>query len=107
VDPTLGLLDEIDPVLPSFRAGLASSLPLVDRVGQHGCDVGLFAKNWSSMLGQGVPGGNKDIGTINALRLNVLASEESVTGVAVRSPLVVDNPYPAPCTVTQDARNHR
>ncbi|MEV4418938.1 MlaD family protein [Patulibacter sp. NPDC049589] len=107
VDPVLGLLGETDPVLPSFRSGLASSLPLVDRVGAHGCDVALFAKNWSSMLGQGVPGGDKDIGTINALRLVVLASEESITGPTIRSPLVVDNPYPAPCTVEQDARNHR
>lgn len=107
VDPALGLLATVDPVLPSFRSGLASSLPLVDRVGAHGCDVALFARTWSSMLGQGVPGGNKDIGTINSLRLSVLGSEESVTGVAVRSPLLVDNPYPAPCTVTQDARSHR
>lgn len=107
VDPTLGLLTEIDPVLPSFRSGLASSLPLVDRIGAHGCDVALFAKNWSSMLGQGVPGGNKDIGTINALRMNLLVSEESVAGTSVRSPLIVDNPYPAPCTVSDDARTHR
>ncbi|WP_084269607.1 MlaD family protein [Patulibacter minatonensis] len=107
VDPTLGLLAKVDPVLPAFRKGLASSLPVVDRLGAHGCDFALFAKNWSSMMGQGVPGGDPDIGTINSLRLNVLSSEESITGARVRSPLVVDNPYPAPCTVTQDARTHR
>jgi ABC-type transporter Mla subunit MlaD len=107
VDPVLGLLAEVDPVLPSIRSGLASSLPIVDRLGAHGCDIGLFAKNWTSMLGFGVPGGNKDIGTINSLRLNVIGSEESVSGAGIRSPLLTDNPYPAPCTVREDARTHR
>lgn len=108
VDPVLALLREVRPVIPSIRSGLATSLPVVDELGAHGCDIALFAKNWSSMLGFGVPSsGRKDIGTLNALRLNVLGSEESVAGAGVRSPLVVDNPYPAPCTVTQDARTHR
>jgi ABC-type transporter Mla subunit MlaD len=107
VDPVLGLLAEVDPVLPSIRSGLASSLPIVDRLGAHGCDIALFNKNWSSMLGFGVPGGAKGYGTLNALRLNVMGSEESVSGAGVRSPLVVDNPYPAPCTVRQDARTFR
>jgi virulence factor Mce-like protein len=107
VDPVLGLLAQADPVLPSIRSGLASSLPIVDRLGAHECDVALFAKNWTSMLGFGVNGGRPDIGTLNALRLNLLGSEESVSGTGQRSSLVVDNPYPAPCTVQQDARNHR
>ncbi|CAB4909152.1 unannotated protein [freshwater metagenome] len=107
VDPVLGLLAEVDPVLPSIRSGLASSLPIVDRLGAHGCDIALFNKNWSSMLGFGVPGGAKGLGTVNALRLNLMASEESVSGAGIRSPLVVDNPYPAPCTVRQDARTFR
>jgi ABC-type transporter Mla subunit MlaD len=107
VDPVLALLREVDPVIPAIRSGLASSLPVVDRLGAHSCDIALFTKNWSSMLGFGVPGGRKDIGTLNALRLNILGSEESLSGAAVRSPLVVDNAYPAPCTVTQDARTHR
>jgi len=107
VDPLLGLLGEVDPVLPSIRSGLASSLPIVDRLGAHGCDIELFTKNWSSMLGFGVNGGNKDIGTINALRLNVLGSEESISGAGIRSPFLTDNPYPAPCTVRQDARTNR
>ena len=106
VDPTLGLLNRIDPVLPSMRQGLAASLPVVDRLGAHGCDIALFAKNWSSMLGFGVPSGDPDIGTLNALRLNVLASEESISGAGVRSPFLADNPYPAPCTV-KTARNDR
>lgn len=105
VDPTLGLLNRIDPVLPSMRAGLAASLPVVDRLGAHGCDIALFTDNWSSMLAFGVQGGNPDIGNITALRLNLLASEESISGAGVRSPLVSDNPYPAPCTVKKSRKD--
>lgn len=105
--PTLKLLETADPVLPSISTGLRTSLPLVDRFGAHGCDLGLFTRTWGSMLTFGVPGGRKDLGLITNLRLLILSSEETVGGWKQKSGLVADNPYPAPCTVTQDARSRK
>ncbi|WP_320670033.1 MlaD family protein [Patulibacter defluvii] len=105
--PTLKLLETADPVLPSITTGLRHSLPLADRFGAHGCDLGLFTRTWGSMLTFGVPGGRKDLGLITNLRLLILSSEETIGGWKNKSGLVADNPYPAPCTVTQDARSRK
>lgn len=107
VPPTLKLLKDIDPVLPTISSALRSGFPLADRLGIHGCDLGLFTKTWSSFLGFGVGNGRADVGPLNNLRMNMLFNEESLGGATSRSPLVADNPYPAPCTVTQDARNRK
>lgn len=105
--PTLGVLTSLRPNLPLMERTMQASLPLADRLTVHECDVALFTKNWTDFLGYGVPGGEKDIGPINNLRLNLLADEESIVGATNKLPTVADNPYPAPCTVTEDASTRK
>ncbi len=106
-DPTIDLLQTIDPILPAASEALATSLPIMDRLSEHECDIAYFAETWGSMLGFGIPGGEKKIGSINSLRLNLIPSEESVAGSTGKSGSVASNPYPAPCTVKDDAKGRR
>jgi len=104
VPPTIDLLRDADPLIPSVRRTLREAQPTVARLGTRGCDIALWARNWGSMLTFGVGGGRKDLGQIVNLRLNVIASTESVAGHGARSPLIASSPYPAPCKVREDRR---
>lgn len=105
--PTLDLLTTLRPDLPLTERTLQAGLPLMDRLSVHECDVSLFLTNWTSFLAYGVPGGEKEIGPINNLRLNLLADTESVVGATSKGLDVAENAYPAPCTVTQDASTRK
>lgn len=107
VPPTLDLLTTLRPDLPLIERTMQAALPLADRLTAHECDLHLFLTNWTSFLGYGVPGGKPEIGPIDNLRLNLLVDEESLVGATSKLPSVADNPYPAPCTVTQDASTRK
>jgi len=101
---TLDLLKRLDPVIPTTSEALKESLPTLREVGPRGCDIALFTKNWSSMLGPAAAGGDPRLGGVSSLRLLLIASLESVMGTTQRLPTVMSNPYPKPCTVTEDRR---
>jgi ABC-type transporter Mla subunit MlaD len=93
--PVLGLLSRIQPVLPAIDTALAASLPLVEAMAPRECDYGMFARNWGSMLGFGIPGG--PLGTLDTVRLNVQGDDESLNYAAKPSLPAISQPYPGPC----------
>jgi ABC-type transporter Mla subunit MlaD len=105
--PTLDVLTTLRPNLPLTERTMQAALPTMDRLTAHECDLSLFTRNWTSFLEYGVPGGEKEIGPINNLRLNLLADDETIVGATTKLPTVADNAYPAPCTVTQDASTRK
>ncbi|XAY04060.1 hypothetical protein DSM112329_00886 [Paraconexibacter sp. AEG42_29] len=77
VDPTLGLLDTVKPVLPQIDQTLANTTPIVSRLGDFGCDIVQFGTRWGSMLKYGNQGGSY-------LRFNLNAGPESIYGWSAR-----------------------
>jgi ABC-type transporter Mla subunit MlaD len=95
VDPTLGLLNTVNPVLPNLDTAFSSSTPILSNLAPRGCDIHLFAGNWESMLGYGEADGNY-------LRFLIFGGNpQNVGGIPAKSATenINDNPYPAPCTV--------
>lgn len=95
VDPTVALLDRIEPMLPNLRAALTDGLPIVDELGRHGCDIKLFGDNWGSMMAFGNSGGG-------FLRFNLTGGDAQTVyglGSAAKNDVALyQNPYPKPCT---------
>lgn len=95
VDPTLGLLNTVNPVLPTLDSTFTSSTPILSELAPRGCDIHLFAGNWESMLSYGQPDGDY-------LRFLLYGGSQQVLGgIPAKSSteFIQDNPYPAPCTV--------
>lgn len=88
VDPTLALLDTVDPVLPGLREGLRAPAPLLTELAPRRCDVIQMLRNWESMLAWGQAGGNY-------LRFDVHGDLESFNGVPAAGVDAI--PYPRPC----------
>jgi virulence factor Mce-like protein len=96
VSPTLQLLAAVRPVLPDVDATLTDALPITDTLGQHGCDITMFGRNWTSMMANGNAGGGY-------LRLELVTPAiQSIAGLQ-DLPLGLSklgnykNPYPKPC----------
>jgi ABC-type transporter Mla subunit MlaD len=92
VSPTLGLLDTIEPVLPNIDDTLRDTLPILDVLAPRGCDYDRMFRNWESMLGF-------TDGSINFIRFEIIASEESIGGGVKGATPTFSNAYPQPCEV--------
>src|SRR5262249_26936450 len=46
VNPVLALLGAVQPVLQPLKSGLTSADPIVNTLGQHGCDFIRFGQHW-------------------------------------------------------------
>jgi ABC-type transporter Mla subunit MlaD len=91
VDPVLGLLRNVQPVLAPLRGGLLAAVPIVDTLGAHGCDFLRFGTQWTSMQEYGNGQGN-------VLRFNVVSPDVgSAYGARTPSADTFSDPYPAPC----------
>jgi len=83
--------------LPRLDGALKSADPVLTVLAPHACDVSNWARNWSSMLSFGVPGGG-EIGQLNALRLELLQVPSSIVqGLPLGQGVRID-PYPKPCS---------
>ncbi len=101
VDPTLSVLDTIQPVLPNIDEAVTEPLGILDVLAPRSCDVLMFTTNWTSMLGFG-----GDAGSV--LRFNLIGSQESGFGVTDATkrlgPPIQARPYPAPCSTSGGQR---
>ncbi|HEX4109754.1 MAG TPA: MlaD family protein [Solirubrobacteraceae bacterium] len=96
-NPTLSLLDTINPALPDIDTGLTSSLPILSNLAPRGCDIHNMLGNWESMLEYGDSTGNY-------LRFMVYGvTPQSVGGYGAKLPgiNIQDDAYPAPCVATE------
>jgi virulence factor Mce-like protein len=97
VPPATRLNRAFTPLLPAVADNLRYNVPGLRELAVHECDVLGFAASWRSMLQWGVPGGG-EIGPLNVLRYEVVASDETATGAAVgEAPRSATNTYPEPC----------
>ena len=105
---TLTFLTTANPVIQPAIDALKQSLPELDSLGQHGCDVLAFAKNWRSTLSFGVAtgigplsAGEAGLGPLNSLRVLATRPLSELNADASYPPgTQVHDPYPAPCTST-------
>jgi hypothetical protein len=98
VPAALGLTDDLDKELPRVERALTAPLPVLKELGPRGCDILGWARDWRSFLGYGVQGAGGEIGPLNNLRFELIASGESVgTYQGQTHPGIGANPYPAPC----------
>ena len=95
VDPTLGLLNTVNPVLPNIEDGLKNTLPILNVLAPRGCDYDRMFDNWQSMLGF-------SDGSMNMIRFEVIASEESIGGGQKGVTPTFSNAYPKPCQVGKE-----
>jgi ABC-type transporter Mla subunit MlaD len=91
VSPVLDLLSSVRPVLAPLQSGLLNAIPIVNRLGAHGCDFIRFGTQWTSMQALGNSAGN-------VLRFDLVTPGlASVYGAASPTPHTFSDPYPAPC----------
>ena len=91
VPPVLDLFATVRPVLSPIDEAFRSSTPILDVLGQHGCDFVRFGTYWTSMQSFGNSAGN-------VLRFNIVSPDvSSVYGQARPTEGVFSDPYPAPC----------
>jgi virulence factor Mce-like protein len=100
VPATLKITHALSPVLTPLRKPLDDLVAPVKVLGDHGCDIVNFGKNWRSFLGYGVPGGGKKIGPLGEIRAEaVVTMPFAEAGESLKLPgdLVVRDTYPVPC----------
>jgi ABC-type transporter Mla subunit MlaD len=91
VNPVLGLLGSVQPVLQPLKSGLLSADPIVTTLGQHGCDFIRFGQHWTSMQEYGNAQGQQ-------LRFQLSSPDvSSLIGITRKTPTTFSDPYPAPC----------
>ncbi|MEA2346729.1 MAG: phospholipid/cholesterol/gamma-HCH transport system substrate-binding protein [Thermoleophilaceae bacterium] len=95
VNPTLGLLDTVNPVLPNIEDGLKNTLPILNVLAPRGCDYDRMFNNWESMLGF-------TDGSMQMIRFEVIASEETIGGGKKGVTPTFSNAYPKPCQVGKE-----
>lgn len=99
VPATLKIADSASPVLTPLREVLNDLVPPVTTLGDHGCDIVNFGKNWRSFLSFGSPGGGK-IGPLGEIRAEAIVTQpfaEGGTALKLPGTLVDRDTYPAPC----------
>jgi phospholipid/cholesterol/gamma-HCH transport system substrate-binding protein len=102
VGPTVRLTGGLDPLIGPATRVIDHSLPILDNVGMHGCDMLGFLTNWRSLLGYGTGGGGA-IGPSNVVMVGVAANADLVgPGSAKPSSLIGHDPYPAPCVAATE-----
>jgi phospholipid/cholesterol/gamma-HCH transport system substrate-binding protein len=95
-DPTLGLLDTIDPALANIDTGLTQSLPILSNLAPRGCDIHNMLGNWESMLQYGDATGNY----LRFMVYGVSPVEVGGYGTPLPGVNIQKDPYPAPCQAT-------
>ena len=91
VNPVLGLLGSIQPVLTPLKSGVTSADPIVSTLGAHGCDFIRFGQHWTSMQEYGNAQGQE-------LRFQLSSPDvSSLIGITRKTPTTFTDPYPAPC----------
>jgi hypothetical protein len=95
VPPALVLVRRLKAVSDPLRRGLGATIPTLQELTAHACDVKGFASNWRSMLEWGVPGGG-EVGPLNVFRYTVTTTPESLQRSGSTLNIGV-NAYPAPC----------
>lgn len=103
VPSVVGLAAELDPVLDPMARGLHDTVPVLDELAVHSCDVAGFASNWRSMLEWGVPGGGP-VGPLNVFRFTFIGTPESLGRAGRNLPggPIGTNAYPAPCEAGEE-----
>jgi phospholipid/cholesterol/gamma-HCH transport system substrate-binding protein len=103
VHPTLSLLSNVRPVIPSLRRALTTGLPIFDVLAPRSCDVDHWFVNWRGMVDHGPAGQSGPLGPFNVLRIDELVSAGSLN--AIPHPAALNpqaDPYPAPCQAARD-----
>jgi virulence factor Mce-like protein len=99
VGPTLGLLRTLRPVLPAADDTFRDSLPLLDNLGRHRCDLRTWTSGWGEVTEHGNSGGQFLRLTVMVPRTELFAGD---TGRFTEG--VGRNPYPKPCEAGREPR---
>jgi ABC-type transporter Mla subunit MlaD len=91
VNPTLGFLHTVQPVLPSADYAMTTSLPILSYLAPRRCDIDMMLSNWASMLGYGNVGGD-------FLRFDIVPQYQgAINGIGNIQTGIRQDGYPAPC----------
>jgi ABC-type transporter Mla subunit MlaD len=90
VPPTVSVLDDLEPVLPSLDKTLTATRPILAQLAPRDCDFRRFFHNWAETLAF-------ETSYSNLLRFNVEGSLETVQGWTKKPPGQYQSAYSAPC----------
>jgi hypothetical protein len=97
VDPSLRLLNQLQPVLPGLDGAFDALLPSLKSVGEHACDISNAFTGWAYSMAWGDDYGG-GIRFFISTHADQLAGTTTTSGDPLgRNRLVKTSPYPGPC----------